>query len=484
MKLLGGYSVKIAGRPSSVVREVAVPEKLVISLAQNGLAYSPAVKHGDSVAFGSPLAWGMVDGGRVALPAPAAGRVAYAGASGQAPERLLLEVADAAVKPCFDPLLPERAAAADIRARLGMAGLWTAFWSSRTRGIPALDGSEAPVRILVNSVKAEPFRTRGKVILSQKWKQVVTGLRFLQRLLAEYGGISLVLTELNDPIAQSLRDEVAGQAWVEVVDAPLRYPTERPEVLCRGLLRSNPKLDRKAPVWVVDVQDVAAMGACLGEGLPAFQRVVAVGGPGATSPAHALVRIGTELPAVLANEKKLADSLLLRGGLFHGRPVAADAAVGWGDDGFFLLPRMLERDFLGFLNPGLDRVSVLPCFAARLFGRPDTHLSNSLRGERRPCIGCGLCEKVCPAGLMPQFLHRYLYRQALEEAKSAGLELCLKCGLCSYVCPSKIELLEQFEQAMATIKADQDEAAAANSRQHERDESKQQEKERSTDWLK
>jgi Na+-translocating ferredoxin:NAD+ oxidoreductase RnfC subunit len=66
-----------------------------------------------------------------------------------------------------------------------------------------------------------------------------------------------------------------------------------------------------------------------------------------------------------------------------------------------------------------------------------------------------MCEKVCPVGLLPQIMHRYIYRDALEEAKKMGIAACIDCRLCTYVCPSKIELADQFAKARAQIREEQ-----------------------------
>jgi Na+-translocating ferredoxin:NAD+ oxidoreductase RnfC subunit len=134
--------------------------------------------------------------------------------------------------------------------------------------------------------------------------------------------------------------------------------------------------------------------------------------------------------------------------------------VQYDDDAFFFLPKAAEREFLAFLRPGFDRTSFSPCFASRITGAYDTHISTSLRGEHRPCISCGRCEEVCPARLMPQILHRLLYREAIDEAQAAGLPACVECGLCTYVCPSKIDMQKQFADAKAEILREQSESEA------------------------
>ena len=151
--------------------------------------------------------------------------------------------------------------------------------------------------------------------------------------------------------------------------------------------------------------------------------------------------------------------MVLRGGLFNGVPVDPDtAAVQTDDDGFFLLPKESKREFLSFIQPGFSKTSILSCYASRITGGRDSHISTSLRGERRPCIACGLCEKVCPMHLMPQVLHRYLYAGMLDDVEAAGLNLCVDCRLCTYVCPSKIEIQKELSEAREQLRLEKEES--------------------------
>ena len=74
----------------------------------------------------------------------------------------------------------------------------------------------------------------------------------------------------------------------------------------------------------------------------------------------------------------------------------------------------------------------------------------------RPCVSCNFCEEVCPARIMPHLLHRYLYSDLITEAEQARIDLCVQCGLCSYVCPSKLELKQDFAEAMELIQEEKE----------------------------
>ena len=480
MKIPGGYLPRISGRPSSVVTEPVPPERLSIPCRRRGLDYTPVVQAEQAITFGAPLARADVAGGQLVLPAPVSGRIESVDDG-----RIIIANPDMHVPAAGgEKYRPERISAEQIRLELADSGIWPCFWSSVTAAMPPLDGSDQPAHIIVNCLAAEPFRARGKVVLRRDWDRIVKGIRFLPRLLGEYGTIDIVLTDAMDPVARMMRRDLTGHARLRFREVPLVYPVENPAVVCRALRRSLPKSHRADPIWVVDVHAVRLIGACLSEGTPLHERLVAVGGPGEANPRHVRVRVGTPLRHFLDGAATDPTSaLLLRGGLLTGEPVE-DLSVGvdYDDDAFFVLPRPGEREFLSFVRAGFDRTSILPCFASRLTGAYDRQISTSLRGERRPCIACGLCEKVCPMQLLPQVIHRYLYRDAVDQAEAAGLLHCIGCGLCSFVCTSKIDLAHQFALAKEQVQQEREEAAAAEVERSRREQGKQHEIKHSEDW--
>jgi len=359
--------------------------------------------------------------------------------------------------------------------------------------MPSLDDAAGPRSVVVNFVLTEPYRARGKVVINRSWQSIVQGIRFLQRLLADYGSVEIILTSPDDPVARMIAADLSGYAWVRIHAVPLVYPIENPRILT-DLVRAARSRDawvapgrgesgRGAPgrdgrgaaapsedIWVVDAQGIAAVGACLAEGLPLHERIVVAGGPGTPDPKHYAVRIGTPLSHLFGEPERAGSGggerpLLLRGGLLNGLPADESTdSVGYDDDAYFFLPRAGRREPFGFIRPGFDRSSYNRSFATQLTGGRDRHITASLRGERRACIACGLCEKVCPAGIMPQVIHRYLYRGLIEEAEKAGLDRCVECNLCTYVCPSKIELVEQFIHAKLEIQREKEEILAVEAR--------------------
>ncbi len=71
--------------------------------------------------------------------------------------------------------------------------------------------------------------------------------------------------------------------------------------------------------------------------------------------------------------------------------------------------------------------------------------------EEDVCIKCGLCNDVCPVGILPQNIMDSEIREAEDRIYSYSVDQCVECGLCSYVCPSEINVLEWVRRAKRRV---------------------------------
>ncbi|MCG8376327.1 MAG: 4Fe-4S binding protein [Chlorobiales bacterium] len=76
-----------------------------------------------------------------------------------------------------------------------------------------------------------------------------------------------------------------------------------------------------------------------------------------------------------------------------------------------------------------------------------------VRFEPQPCIGCGLCARVCPTRLVPGMLSKYCEYGRFEAAEESNLAHCIECGLCAYVCPAKRPMVHYFRHAKEELLA-------------------------------
>ena len=112
-----------------------------------------------------------------------------------------------------------------------------------------------------------------------------------------------------------------------------------------------------------------------------------------------------------------------------------------------------DREFLGWLSPGLNRFSATNTFASTVLGRKLFRLTTSTHGSKRAIVPIGVFEKIMPLDLMPTPLLRALIMGDVDRAEELG---CLELdeedlALCTFVCPGKNEYGPHLRSVLSTI---------------------------------
>jgi Na+-transporting NADH:ubiquinone oxidoreductase subunit A len=347
------------------------------------------------------------------------------------------------------------------RYKLLSLGAWQFFSDAFTGALP--DPLGTPQAVIISTLSLEPFLTRGDVQLHKRLINFTRGLEHLQSLL-EYQPIYLIMPNISSEFANLIRNQIRGYASVKMLEIPLKYPYNHFAILARRL---NLKPDG-GPVWSARTEGVLAVDRALTMTKPCTVRIVSIGGIGVNLPTHMKVIPGYPIKKIKENYIFEPAARVINGGILTGRILTSDTlGVDTECRGITVLQELEEREFLGFIRPGWDRHCYSNCFLSSLRKKFQEKYTTGVRGELRPCISCNFCEEVCPAGIMPYLIHKYLYADLIEEVEQARVDLCVECGLCSYVCPSKIDLRTQLIDAKALIVKEKEEIRQEQLRQEE-----------------
>ncbi|HUU23753.1 MAG TPA: 4Fe-4S dicluster domain-containing protein [Phycisphaerae bacterium] len=451
MRHRGGYNVPLQGKPSREVHVLPPPETLYLPLRSRRLRFSQVcVGEGQEVRPGEVLARDVGDHG-VPLLAPRAGTVRL----GAVARHIVLENVVEAEEEPFDPReeaehIPKGMGATGIkRYKLLELGAWQFFCDAHSGQVPNPFG--IPQAVIVSTIRLEPFLARGDVQMRKRLSSFTRGLEQLQGLL-EYQPIHLVVPDVKSEFAAKVRETLRGYAWVKMTQVPLRYGLDGFHVLARAL---GLKRDPDRPVWGLTAEGVLAVDRALTLSRPSTVRIVAVGGPGAGKAVHVKAMAGYPVQKILEACEVGERVRVVAGGALTGEAWPPEQ-MGLDTEcaGLTILPDEVPRKLLGWARLGWKEQSYAPYYLSHLRKPFVERLTTGVRGERRACVSCQLCEEVCPAGIWPHLIHKYLYQDKLEQAEAARLDLCTECGLCAYVCPSKLELLQQFQKAKADIQAE------------------------------
>ena len=169
-------------------------------------------------------------------------------------------------------------------------------------------------------------------------------------------------------------------------------------------------------IIVSNVSTIYAIYEMLTYNRPLTERVVTITGPGIKKKTNVKVKIGALASEVISNldgYKDIKNPLFIAGGPMMGSSLPTDEVIITKDIGCLLVI--------------------------------EDHFEKNL-----PCIKCGKCMEVCPAGIYPVLIMEN--RDNIKKLKELKPNKCVECGLCSFTCPSKIEVREFVRIAKERVK--------------------------------
>ena len=303
------------------------------------------------------------------------------------------------------------------------------------------DVSPPALYIVLDSL--EPFKPAPLAYLQGNQEDFLFGLAALKKLV---DGPVYVCGHRKDSNLLSACGGIINLTYSGV------FPGHDPGVL---LYRMKTSADENR-AWYIDGQDVILIARLLQNGTYPTERVVSLGGPGASDPSHVITRLGAPLSVIAAGDEAGYDrQRFIQGGILTGYRTPPRSYLGFMETALNVLPEGDKKgELLGLFSPGYRKPSFSRAFLSKL-NRDDLTMDCNMHGGDRACIACGYCALVCPVDILPQFAYKAILVGEVEEYLEHGLLDCVECGLCSYVCPSKIDLFESLKAAKAEFYKEQ-----------------------------
>jgi Na+-transporting NADH:ubiquinone oxidoreductase subunit A len=219
------------------------------------------------------------------------------------------------------------------------------------------------------------------------------------------------------------------------------------------------KLDpagRERLVWHLGAQDIAAVGKLFETGSLYVDRVISLAGPVVGNPRLLRTRLGASVDDLLAGEQlEPGENRIISGSVFHGREAVGETEgfLGRYHQQISVLKEGREREFFGWLVPGVNKYSVGRTFLSTLLPGRKFDFTTTTHGSHRAIVPIGHYEKVMAMDLVPTFLLRSLVMRDVELAEQLG---CLELdeedvALCSFVCPGKTEYGHYLREVLTMI---------------------------------
>jgi len=432
MKFNGGYNVMLEGEPSPRVAPYQKPDALYLPRYSNRLDFSLVlVEDGASVVKGQVLAKDPVNFS-VPLLAPMAGTVNLEFAE----RHITIENLAAS----SDENSADDADLHNERAALLRLGVWSSLARIDNNRVP--DPERTPDGLVVSIYRFEPYHPTPEALFRDGVDDFLAGLTRLHRIFND-NPVYLVVPETDSDIKRQLQKAGADNNWLHLFEVPQTYPFDHPGFAAQQL-GLNPER-----CWCIDAQAVIAAHQALEFKRPYTKKIVSMSGPLAPELCHHHLPIGYPL-SLLQDQENSVERRFINGGVLTGSAIGADQ-LGLDAEcrALTVLEELTEREILAFVQPGFNKQSFTKTFTSVFKPLFREKLTTALGGESRPCVFCGFCEQVCPVGIIPHLVYRYLDNDKPEEAYRVEFDKCIDCGLCSYVCVSKINHLKLFRAERA-----------------------------------
>ena len=319
------------------------------------------------------------------------------------------------------------------------SGLWTAL---RTRPFSRVPDPEAsPHSLFVTAMDTNPLAPSMERILDGQEQDFRSGLTVVSKLtdgktfLCKASGASVPEVDLRDLVVE----DFAGP-----------HPAGLPGTHIHFL---DP-VSRTKTVWHIGLQDVIAVGKLFTTGTLRTDRIVSLAGPAVERPRLIRTRLGASLDDVTAGELAEGENRIVSGSVLAGAHATGPTTfLGRYHQQVSVLPEYREREFLGWLSPGVGIHSLKNIVLSSFLPGKKFDFTTTAHGEVRMIIPNGSYERVTPLDIMPLHLLRALAVDDVEEAESLG---CLELdeedlALCAYVCPSKLEFGPMLRRNLARI---------------------------------
>ncbi len=449
-KIRKGLRLPILGEPEQTVREGRSPGRIALLAADYvGLRPTMHVAVGDDVRRGQLLFEDKKIPG-VLNTAPGAGRVVgiHRGER-RAFQSIVIELSqgerggrggEEVSFRSFTGKHPSALSRDEVSELLIESGMWTAL-----RGRPfsrVADPKDRPHSIFVTAIDTDPLAPSVGQILEGYASDFERGLQALAKLTE--GSIFVCTdgsTQVSVPSVEQFRLE--------------RFQGPHPAGTVGLHIHRLDPVDRNKIVWHLGFQDVIAFGKLFESGNLYVDRIISLGGPSVKKPRLLRTRLGASTDDLVHGELAQGDHRVVSGSVFSGRKASGEifGYLGRYHQQIAVLPEGREREFLGWLVPGLDKFSVINTFVSKLIPGKRFAFTTSTNGSVRAIVPIGMYEKVMPMDIMPTFLLRSLLMRDVVRAEELG---CLELdeedlGLCTFVDPGKNDYGPYLRNVLTTI---------------------------------
>lgn len=433
IKLKRGLDIRLVGEAEKRVAPTGLATTYAVSpLDFPGIVPKLLVKPEDAVKAGSPLFFDKSQP-QMLFTSPVSGKVRNIK---RGDKRKILAVVIEADREqeyvAFQTPAPSKASREKIVETLLESGLWPML-IQRPYGRVA-DPGATPKAIFVSGFDSAPLAPDMNFVLEKESDNLTAGFEVLKKLTP--GKVYLGLRKGTPGVLNRITN-------VEQVTFDGPHPTGNVGVQIHHI---DP-ISKGEVVWTVDVQNVAIIGRLFNTGKLDMRRTIALTGSEVKHPQYVSIITGAPIVQVaMAGEIKQQPSgsalRLVIGNPLSGKYGNADTYIDMYHNQVTVLPDGNKYEFLGWIMPRFNKLSVSHSYFSWLQPKKDYDLDTNLNGGKRAFVVTGLFEKYLPMDIYPMHLIKACMAGDIDKMEGLGIYEVLPedFALCEFVDPSKTDI--------------------------------------------
>lgn len=335
----------------------------------------------------------------------------------------------------------DKLAKQDVINILQKSGCWT-FIRQRPYSTIA-NSDDNPKSIFISCFDSAPLAPDLSYIIDQEPENFKKGLQALSKLADLHLGIQ---NKLSDKL--SVDDLNITNLTSHQINGP--HPAGNVGILIHHVM----PIQKGEIVWYVHPQDIIIIGRLFSEEKYKAERIVALTGSCVHAPQYFQTIAGQELNAIFKNTITKEGCRLIQGNILSGKQTSSDDYLSFYCNHLTVIPEGKEPEFLGWLLPGFNKLSLSRTYFSWLFPKRTYNLNTNMHGEERAFVMTGQYNKVLPMNIYPVHLLKAILAKDIDRMEQLGIYEVSEedFALCEFVCTSKIDVQNIISEGLDFIR--------------------------------
>ena len=440
-----GYDLNLVGSPSNEIQTIDLPKQISL-VPSDFMGVKPKLlkKEGDSVIKGEPVYFDKNDP-NVMFTAFCSGIISEIVFG----ERRTIQTIKISTNSSTEEVLFPSHALVDVKSIdktkimeiLTSSGLWPCI---RRRPFSKIaETNKMPKSIFITTQSTAPFSPKLSVLCDNLNSD---GLQ---------AGIDALHVLTDSPINMVLPKEFTNEKIISLKN--IKSHTFEGKHPCGNvgfhIETINPIKNKDDTVWYISIQDLNAIGTLFLEGKIDNKKIITIGGLSAElKNKHFFIYKGSLITDLTASDS-CSGYKIISGDPLSGKIISKDDSISFYDETVSFIKDEFEREFMGWLNPGLNKYSISRTFLSSLFFKKNKKLTSAMNGSLRTIIPIGAIEKMCVLNIFPTMLLKSIIAEDIEMMEELGLYECSPedFSLCSFVDASKMDIMGVVQKGLDFI---------------------------------